>query len=164
MLSSFFIGCSDEEKFEHFFQQQMKEMHMGEKNYSYSLVQKELDIVHGEDAIAIFTEYKDQEEKIYIAYFEKENNQWEWQQTRGAEWNSPVKWSSMNSEPFIYSGTIDDKSIVKVYAGDELAKIISIKDNKRFWYAISPVQDATVKTVKEDGTEVIVEEVNHEEF
>ena len=91
----------------------MKEMHLGEENFSYSLVDKQFDLVHEDDAIAVFTEHKNQEEKIFIAYFEKVNNQWEWKHTRGAKWNSPVKWSSMNSEPYIYSGAINDNTIAE---------------------------------------------------
>lgn len=74
----------------------MKEMHLGEQNYSYSLVDNQFNVVHEDDAIAIFKEHKNQEKKMFIAYFEKEDNQWEWKQTKGSTWNSPVKWSSMN--------------------------------------------------------------------
>gem|GEM_PF-2593459 len=161
----FLLGCSNEEQqFEHFFQQKMTEMHLGEKNFTYSLVQKELNVVHEGDAIAIFLEQKDQEEKIYIAYFEKEKNQWEWIQTRGAKWHSPVQWSAMNSEPYIYSGTIDDNSIVEIYVGDELAKLLPIENDQRFWYAISPIQDVKVKAVHENGIIEMIEEINHEKF
>jgi hypothetical protein len=160
----FLVGCSREQSFEHFFQQEVKEMHKGEKNYSYSLLHTELNAVHEDDAIAVFNEHNNQGEQIFIAYFEKENNQWEWKQTRGAEWNTPVKWSSMNKEPYIYSGTISDNSNAEVYAGDEPAKIINVEYDKWFWYAISPIKDVKVKTVKEDGTKEIIEEINHEEL
>ncbi|WP_237497273.1 hypothetical protein [Lysinibacillus sp. HST-98] len=157
------MGCSNEEQqFEHFFQQKMMEMHVGEKNYTYTLVHKELNVVHDGDAIAIFLEQKDHEETIYIAYFEKEKNQWEWKQTRGAKWHSPVQWSAMNSEPYIYSGTISDNSIVEIFVGDELAKLLPIENDKRFWYAISPIQDVKVKAIHEKGVKEMIEEINEE--
>ncbi|MDN4607200.1 hypothetical protein [Sporosarcina highlanderae] len=142
----------------------MKAMHLGEVNYTYSLVDKQFNVVHDDDAIAVFKEQKDQEEKIFIAYFEKEDNQWEWKQTRGAEWNSPIKWASMNNEPFIYSGAINDNSIVEIYAGDKQATIIDVEDEKRFWFAVSPIKGVKVKMVKTDGTEKIIEEIHHEEL
>ncbi|WP_100405593.1 hypothetical protein [Bacillus solitudinis] len=161
----FLVGCSNEQTFEDFFHQKMKEMHKGEKSYSYSLVHTELNAVHEDDGIAVFKERNNnQEEQIYIAYLEKEGNQWEWKRTRGAEWNTPVKWSSMNQPPYIYSGAISDSSIIEVYAGDEPAKIINIEDDKSFWYAISPIKDVIVKMVKEDGIEEIIEEINYEEL
>ena len=90
----FLAGClNDEQTFEHFFQQKMTELHIGEKNFTYDLVYQEFNVVHEGDALAVFTEQQDEEEKIYIAYFEK--NQWEWKQTRGAKWNSPIQWSAM---------------------------------------------------------------------
>ena len=57
----------------------------GEKNYSYSLIHTELNAVHKGDAITVFKESNKQGEQMFIAYFEKENNQWEWKQTWGAE-------------------------------------------------------------------------------
>lgn len=158
------VGCSDEQKFEDYFQQKMIGMHLDEENYSYSLVEKQFNVVHEDDAIAVFKEHKNQEEKIFIAYFEKVDNQWEWKQTRGSKWDSPVKWSSMNVEPYIYSGAINDNSIVIVYAGDERATIIDLEDEKRYWFAISPIKDVKVKMVKTDGTEEIIEEIKHEEL
>ena len=140
----------------------MTEKHLVEENFSYSLVDKQFDLVHEHDAIAVFTEHKNQEEKIFIAYFEKENNQWEWKHTRGAKWNSPVEWSSMNSEPYIYSGAINDNTIAEVYAGNERATIIDVENEKRFWFAISSIKDVKVKMVKADGTEEYIEEINHE--
>lgn len=137
-------------------------MHLVEENFSYSLVYKQFDLVHEHDAIAVFTEHKNQEEKIFIAYFEKENNQWEWKHTRGAKWNSPVKWSSMNSEPYIYFGAINDNTIAEVYAGNERATIIDVENEKRFWFAVSSIKDVKVKIVKADGTEEYIEEINHE--
>lgn len=140
-------------------------MHIGENDYTYSLVHTELNVVHEEDGIVIFKEHNDHEgEQIYIAYLEKEDNHWEWKYTRGAKWNSPVKWSSMNQPPYIYSGAISDPFITEVYAGDEPAKIIPVEDDKRFWYAISPIKDVKVKMVKEDGSEEIIEEINDEEL
>ena len=108
---------------------------------SFSFVDKQFNVVHDDDAIAVFKEQKNQEEKIFIAYFEKEDNQWEWKQTRGAKWNSPVKWSSMKDEALIFIlCAIHDNSIAEIYAGDEQATIIDIEDEKRFWFAISPVR------------------------
>ncbi|USK42245.1 hypothetical protein [Cytobacillus oceanisediminis] len=160
----FLVGCSIEQSFEKFFKQEMTKKHTGEKNYSYSLIHTELNAVHDGDAIAVFKEQNNQGKQIFIAYFEKENNQWKWKQTRGAEWDSPVKWSSMQQEPYIYSGTLSDKSIDEVFASDEPGKIINVEDGKRFWYVISPIKDAEVTMVKEDGTKEIIEEINHEEL
>ncbi|MEH7072600.1 hypothetical protein [Neobacillus drentensis] len=158
----FLVGCSREQTFEDFFQQKMKELHKGEKNYSYSLVHTELNAFHEDDAIAVFKEDKNQGEHIFIAYFEKAENKWEWKQTRGAEWNTQVKWSSMHKVPYIYSGTICDKSVAEVYVGDQSAKIINLEDDKRFWYAISPNENVQVMMVKKDGTEEKIEEIDHE--
>ncbi|MEK4084480.1 hypothetical protein [Psychrobacillus sp. FSL K6-1415] len=67
-------------------------------------------------------------------------------------------------EPYIYSGAINDNSIVIVYAGDERATIIDLEDEKRYWFAISPIKDVKVKMVKTDGTEEVIEEIKHEEL
>ncbi|ANF98902.1 hypothetical protein AR543_18645 [Paenibacillus bovis] len=136
----------------------MRDMHIGEKNYSYHLVHKEFNVVHKEDALVIFEETHEYGEQIFIAYFEKENHDWKWRQTRGARWDSPIKWSSMNQVPFIYSGTISDPSIAQIYVGDEQAAIIEVEEGKRFWYAISPVRDAKVNVLKEDGNPRSIEE------
>jgi hypothetical protein len=149
--------------FEGFFHQKMLEMHKDEENFSYTLVHTEFNVVHEDDAIAVFKEHKKREEKIFIAYFEKQEKEWAWRQTRGAEWKSPVKWSAMHQQPYIYSGAISDKSITKVYAGEEQAKIILVEDNKRFWFAISPILDVDVFYYKEDGTKEKIEQINHEE-
>ncbi|MFJ7684574.1 hypothetical protein [Peribacillus butanolivorans] len=159
---AFLIGCSKEQTFEDFFHKSIDEMHLGEKDYSYSLVHKQMNVMHEHDAIAVFKENNAQGEQIFIAYFEKENDKWEWKQTRGAEWNTPVKWSSMNQVPYIYSGAISDNSISEIYAGDEPAKIIKVEGDKRFWYAISDVKDIEVKVVKKDGAEEIIEEIDQE--
>jgi hypothetical protein len=158
------VGCSQQQTFEIFFDAKMEKMHSGEDGYSYKLVQKEFNVVHQDDALAVFKENNARGEQIFIAYFEKEDNQWLWRQTRGAEWDSPVKvnWSSMNQAPFIYSGAISDNSIAEVYAGDEPAKIIDVEEGKRFWYAISPTEDVKVMMVKKDGTKEIVEEIDYE--
>ena len=142
----------------------MLEMHVDEENYTYSVVEKQFNVIHEEDAIAVFKEQKNQEEKIFIAYFEIEDDQWQWKQTRGSKWDSPVKWTSMNNKPYIYSGAINDNSIAEVYAGDERATIIDVEDEKRYWFAISPIKDVKVKMIKTDGTEEIIEEINHEEL
>ncbi|OAB29639.1 hypothetical protein PMSD_21270 [Paenibacillus macquariensis subsp. defensor] len=157
------VGCSQQQTFETFFHEKMENMHIGEDDYFYKLVHKEFDVAHQNDALAVFKENNERGEQMFIAYFEKEDNQWQWRQTRGAEWNSPVKWSSMNQTPFIYSGTISGNAISEVYAGDEPAKIINVEEGKRFWYAISPIKDVEVMVVKEDGTKEIIEDINHEE-
>ncbi|QED46590.1 hypothetical protein [Cytobacillus dafuensis] len=158
----FLIGCSKEQTFEEFFHKKMDEMHLGEKDYSYTLIHKQMNIVHKDDAIAVFKERRTEKEIIFIAYLEKENDKWEWRQTRGAAWNSPVKWSAMNQVPFIYSGAINDTSISKVYAGNELAKIIKIEGDKRFWYAISDFKDVDVTVVKDDGSKEILKKFDEE--
>ncbi|SHG88650.1 hypothetical protein [Ornithinibacillus halophilus] len=148
--------------FEAFFHQSMEEMNKLEEKHSYNLISTEFNVVHANDAIAIFTEEKDQEEQIYIAYFEKLRNQWEWNQTRGSEWNTPVNWSSMKQKPYIFSGPLSDHSIKEVYVGEEQAKIIEVNGDKRFWYAISPVEEVDVIIVTEDGNRKILEEVENE--
>ena len=50
------------------------------------------------------------------------------------------------------------------YARDERATIIDVEDEKRYWFAISPIKDVKVKIVKTGGTEEIIEETNHEEL
>lgn len=157
---AFLTSCSKEQSFENFFHTSMDEMHKVEENYSYSLIHTEMNVMHEDDAITIFKESNQQDDHIFIAYFEKENNKWNWKQTRGTDWNSPHKWSSMNQVPYIYSGAISDESISKVYAGTTPAKIIIVKDAKRFWYAISDVKDVDVKVVKKDGTKEIIEEID----
>ena len=158
------VGCSQQPTFESFFHEKMEKMHIGEVDYSYEIVQKEINVVHEDDAIAVFKEHNEHGEKIFIAYFEKVDKQWEWKHTKGTEWNSPVKWTSMNQAPFIYSGAISGNSIIEVYAGDEPAKIINVEEDKRFWYAVSPPNDVEVMLVKEDDTKEIIEEINHEEL
>jgi len=90
------------------------------------------------------------------------NGIWNWKQSRGAEWDSPQKWSSMSMVPYIYSGAISDDTIKKVYVGQEEAKIIRVKENKRFWFAISTYKDVDVKFIKEDGTEELIEQIDEE--
>jgi hypothetical protein len=156
------MGCSKEKTFEDFFQKKMNEMNKGEKDYSYSLIHKEFNVVHENDAIAIFIENKRQEETIFIAYYEKENGNWNWRQTRGSRWDSPIRWWSMNRFPYIYLGAINDNFISEVYAGEIPATIIEVEGDKRFWYAISDVKDVQVKVVKSDGTQEIVEQTEGE--
>lgn len=144
-------GCVKEQPFEDFFHQKMEEMHSGEENHMYTMVHTEFNVVHENDAIAVFRELNERGEQIFIAYFEKQDNQWGWKQTRGAEWNSPVKWSAMNQPPYIYSGPISDNVITEVYIGEEQAKMIEIEDDKRFWYGISQIKNVKVFYVNEDG-------------
>ncbi|MGE7602583.1 hypothetical protein ACQKL5_08735 [Peribacillus sp. NPDC097675] len=164
----FLFGCSKskEPTFEEYFDTEMektKEEYGKEFDYSYSLVYKKVHTLNQhQDSIAIFTEHNPNGDQIFLAYFEKENGKWEWKQTRGAEWDSAVQWSSMNEEPYIYSGTLTDDSITDVLVGDEPAEIIEVEEGKRFWYAISDVQTVKVKAVKEDGREENVEEIDKE--
>ncbi|MDR7856779.1 DUF4309 domain-containing protein [Tissierella sp.] len=151
-------GCLKKTTFDDYFHKTMKEMHKEEKDYAYSLIHNEFKVAHEEDAIAIFTENKDQEETLYIAYYEKQNGNWEWRQTRGTRWQSPIKWESMNKPPYIYFGAIDDNSISEMYAGDTLATMINIEGDKRCWYALSNVKDVEVRAIKKDGTKEIVEQ------
>nr|WP_304219523.1 hypothetical protein [Fredinandcohnia onubensis] len=145
--------------FKEYFHQKMEEMHKQEKNYSYTLIHTELNAVQKDDAIAVFKENNNNGEQIYIAYFEKQDNQWEWKQTRGAGGDSRINWSSMNQRPYIYSGVLSDNSIIEVYAGEEQAKIITIEGDKRFWYAISPLKEVEVMIVTENGHKKILKEV-----
>jgi hypothetical protein len=121
-----------------------------------------MNVVHQDDAIAVFKEHNQRGEQIFIAYFERQNGNWMWKQTRGAEWDTPVQWSSMHEPPYIYSGAISDNSISEVYAGNNKAKIITVQGNKRFWYAISDQKDVEVKFIKKDGTQEIIEEIDEE--
>ncbi|MFS1511702.1 hypothetical protein VQL36_04590 [Chengkuizengella sp. SCS-71B] len=152
-------GCSYEQTFEEYFHAKMEGMHEGEEDYSYKLVFKQMNVIHQDDAIAIFREHKSQEDKIFIAYFEKENEKWGWKHTRGSEWNMRVKWSSMLNMPYIYSGTISDDTISEVYAGKYKAKIINVENEKRFWFAISHEKDVRVRYIYDNDTEVFIEEV-----
>ncbi|CQR48241.1 hypothetical protein BN1058_02595 [Paraliobacillus sp. PM-2] len=155
-------GCAKEQTFEEFFHQKIKEIHVGEKNYSYSLIDTKLNVVSEDDAIAVFKEQNERGEQIFIAYFKKQDNQWEWKHTRGSEWDTPVKWSAMHQPPYIYSGPISDNSITEVFVGKEPGIIMEVENDKRFWYAISPIQDNEVFYIREDGTREKIEEVEHE--
>ncbi|WP_191562527.1 hypothetical protein [Metabacillus idriensis] len=158
-------GCSKEQTFEDFFHTKMEETKKewgNEVDYSYSLLHKEYNIVHPDDAIAVFKEQKNNREQLFIAYFEKKNGIWNWIRTRGAELDSPVQWSAMHEKPYIYSGALTDESVSEVYAGDALAKINKVEDGKRFWYAISSVKDTSVTAVKSDGTKEKMEEISEE--
>ncbi|RSL29011.1 hypothetical protein D7Z54_33485 [Salibacterium salarium] len=158
----FLSGCVKEQTFEDFFHQRMEEMHEGEENFTYSLVHKKLNVVNEEDAIAVYKEQNEQGEQIFIAYFKKQDKQWEWKHTRGGEWNSPDKWSATNQPPYIYSGPISDNSISEVFVGKEKARILEVEEDKRFWYAITPIQDNEVFYKREDGAKEKIEEVKHE--
>lgn len=151
------------QSFEDYFHNVMKKNkkeYAEDVNYSYSLIHQEQNVVHPDDAIAIYKEHNLQGEQIFIAYFEKENGYWNWKQSRGAEWDWPLKWTSMNKVPYIYSGAIKDGSIKEIYAGQAKAKIIDVENDKRFWYAISNEKDVDVKYVKEDGTQEIINEID----
>jgi len=162
---SLLVSCSNNQSFEDYFHKKMaenKKEFEEEVNYSYALIHQEQNVVHPDDAVAIFLENNLQGEQIFIAYFEKINENWNWKQTRGSEWDTPQKWSSMTMSPYIYSGAISDEAIKEVYAGQEQAKIIQVKGNKRFWYAISNNKDVSVKFINEDGTEEFIEKIDEE--
>ncbi|QHE62514.1 hypothetical protein FHE72_16915 [Rossellomorea vietnamensis] len=166
-LITILAACSNQPTFEEFFHKEMKENakeYDKAVNYSYSLIHKEEEVIEPNDAIAVFTEHNPRGEQVFIAYFKQEDGQWEWKQTRGAEWNTPVKWSAMHQEPYIYSGAISDSSIKQVFAGREKANIIEVEGDKRFWYAVSDTKDAEVKVVKEDGTQEVIEELDDKEL
>ena len=156
------VGCSNELTFEEFFHQEMERMYKDAENFSYELVHTELNAVRENDAIAVFKEHNSRGEQIFIAYFESTKNRWEWKQTRGAEWDTPHKWSAMHEIPYIYSGAISETNIKEIYAGNEKAKIIEVEGNKKYWYAISPHKEVEVKFVRIDGTEEIVESIDEE--
>lgn len=160
ILLSLVAGCSNEQTFEEFFLEEMKDNEKEydeDVNYSYSLVHQEQNVVQEDDAIAIFRENNPRGDQIFIAYFKKENGTWYWKRTRGAEWDTPHKWSFMEN---FYSGAISDNNIIEIYAGDEKAKIIDVEGSKRFWYAINPFEGVQVKYVRKDGTEEIVQSID----
>ncbi|MEN2768215.1 hypothetical protein [Ornithinibacillus xuwenensis] len=149
--------------FEDFFHEKMAEMPEQENNYAYTLIHTEMNAVQDGDAIAVYKEDRNEDgEVFFIAYFEKQGKRWVWKQSRGSKIDSPVNWTSMNQAPFIYFGLIRDHSIVEVYAGDTQAKIITVADGNRFWYAISPKQDVEVMLVKDDGSQEILDQFDPE--
>lgn len=156
-------GCSEEKAFENFFHKKVKEMNHDEMDHPYALIHTEYNAANGNDAVAVFKEIRDQKEQIYIAYFEKKANQWQWKHTRGSEWDSPIKWTAMHDEPYIYSGALSDDSITEVYAGEKRAVILNVEEGKRFWYVISPLKDVEV-TVTKDGAVETLEEINYSEM
>ncbi|UTR12138.1 hypothetical protein MM300_07560 [Evansella sp. LMS18] len=158
---SFLVGCSQEQSFDEYFHEEM-ERHEDREKRPYSLVYQDVNVVHENDAIAIFEETNPNGEQIFIAYFEKENGKWHWRQSRGAEWEDFVNWSHMHNPPYIYSGATIDEAIAEIYAGDKKAEIITIEDNKRFWFAISNQENVDVKFVMEDGSEEYIEKIDYE--
>lgn len=140
----------------------MQNMHFGQKNNSYTLIHTEMNVSQENDAVAIFTEPHQQDERILIAYFEKENGKWNWIRTTGTEWNSPIRWTSMHQIPYIYAGTIRDNAITKVYVGNQNAKIINVEGTRRFWYAVSDTEWAEVKFEKDDGTQEMIEQIDED--
>lgn len=42
--------------------------------------------------------------------------------------------------------------------------MLEFEEGKRFWYAISPIQDNEVFYIREDGTKGKIEEINYEEI
>ncbi|CAI8994088.1 MULTISPECIES: hypothetical protein [Bacillus] len=162
ILITFLISCSKEQSFYMYFHEKMQKMHFGQKNNSYTLIHTEMNVSQENDAVAIFTEQNQQGEQIFIAYFEKESDKWNWIRTTGTEWNSPVRWTSMHQIPYIYAGTIRDNAITKVYVGNKNAKIITVEGTKRFWYVVSNTEWAEVKIEKGDGTQEVVGQIDEE--
>ncbi|WP_018765759.1 hypothetical protein [Bacillus sp. 105MF] len=162
ILITFLISCSKEQSFYMYFHEKMQKMHFGQKNNSYTLIHTEMNVSQENDAVAIFTEQNQQGEQIFIAYFEKESDKWNWIRTTGTEWNSPVRWTSMHQIPYIYAGTIRDNAITKVYVGNKNAKIITVEGTKRFWYVVSNTEWAEVKIKKSDGTQEVVGQIDEE--
>ncbi|MGG3653959.1 hypothetical protein CN568_07000 [Bacillus pseudomycoides] len=162
ILITFLISCSKEQSFYMYFHEKMQKMHFGQKNNSYTLIHTEMNVSQENDAVAIFTEQNQQGEQIFIAYFEKESDKWNWIRTTGTEWNSPVRWTSMHQIPYIYAGTIRDNAITKVYVGNKNAKIITVEGTKRFWYVVSNTEWAEVKIEKGDGTQEAVGQIDEE--
>ncbi len=145
-----------------YFHVKMQNMHFGQKNNSYTLIHTEMNVSQENDAVAIFTEPHQQDEQIFIAYFEKENGNWNWIRTTGTGWNSPIRWTSMHQIPYIYAGTIRDNAITKVYVGNQNAKIINVEGTRRFWYAVSDTEWAEVKFEKDDGTQEMIEQIDED--
>lgn len=50
-------------------------------------------------------------------------------------------------------------TIVVIDVGNEKAKIITMEKDKRFWYAITPTEDAKVKQIKKNGIIEMVDEI-----
>ncbi|BCB04058.1 hypothetical protein [Bacillus sp. KH172YL63] len=164
MLTSL-AACSVNQSFEDFFHERMErhaKEYEPEVKYAYSLVHHEENVVTDHDAVAIITEHNLQGDQIFIAYIKKENGVWEWKQTRGAEWGTPVQWSAMHQEPYIFSGAISDPTIQQVHVGGKQANIIDVADGKRFWYEISSEPSQEVKVTRADGSEEVLEEIDEE--
>ena len=71
---SLLVACSNNQSFEDFFHKKMEEIKKDydeDVNYSYSLIHQEQNVVHPDDAIAVFLEHNLQGEQIFLAYFEK---------------------------------------------------------------------------------------------
>lgn len=164
IISILLISCTNEQTFEDYFYNKMKDMkekkQHNEYTVNYSLIYKAMNVVHQDDAIAIFTEHNSQGKQIFIAYFEKVDGKWKWRRTRGDDWEGRQNWSFMHEPPYIYSGAISDYTISEVYVGKNKANIIDVEKGKRFWYVISNRKDAEVKFIYNDGTEKLIEMVN----
>lgn len=155
----FLFGCSNEITFEEYFHEEMQK-HEDREKRPYSLVYQNENVVHESDAIVIFEESNPNGEQIFIAYFEKVNGNWQWRQTRGAEWNDRVNWSHMDKSPHIYSGATLDETISEIKVGDQKAEIITVDGDKRFWFAIINQVDVEIKFVMVDGTEKYIESID----
>ncbi|QDP41135.1 hypothetical protein [Radiobacillus deserti] len=65
----------------------------------------------------------------------------------------------MNTEPFIYFGAIQTEVEPEIYVGEKRATVLTVEQDKKFWFTISPVKEAKVTTVNEDGTRETLEEI-----
>ncbi|MGE7759624.1 hypothetical protein [Peribacillus sp. NPDC097895] len=150
VLMFILYGCSKDESFDSFLQSKMNEM---EGKGKYSLIQK---MENENNALVVFTTENDK--KIYIAYMEKIDGKWEWRKTRGTEWETPQKWSVMDTAPYIYSGAISDPSISKVLVGNDAAELMEVKGNNRFWYFNGKSMDEKITIIKLDGSVEMLDE------
>lgn len=156
-----------EQTFEAFFRTEMERIHKEEKGYSYKLIHTDKNVIqdHIEDRIVVFKEQDINGEQIFLAYFEKVENRWEWKQTRGAEWGDPINWQFSMQFPYTYIGALDNPEISNVYVGNQLATMLHVEGEKRFWYFITNEEAIqTVKVVREGGTEEVLEEMDEEEL
>ncbi|WP_051314878.1 hypothetical protein [Alteribacter aurantiacus] len=126
----------------------------------YSVIKMEEGVLSEDDGIVVFTEENSQGEQIFLAYFEKVDDQWYWQQSLGANVKEgQVNWTASQRFPHFYVGIIHDEKVDRVEVGGQEADIIPVKDGARFWYVHA--SDGDVVYVKIDGTNRIVERLNY---
>lgn len=156
-LTGFIKQNSLEKSFQDYFQITMEDKFQE----NYSLISQEVGIVEQDDVIAIFTAPNEQEvEQLFIGYFVKiGDEQWKWLQTREADWEDPVVWSSENIKPYIYSVVTTNSNITDVYVGDERARMMQTESEKELWFGISNKNNEVVTSIKGDGTKEIIKEI-----